>query len=64
MSYVGSGFLSKNLNRTICCDSCDLEWQEDMFFDDLGVCDERYSCPKCHEYVYYYEDLREKQWEE
>ena len=64
MSYVGSGFLSTTLARNLECESCKYEWSEDVFFDDLKVCDVRYSCPKCHEYVYYFEELGDKQWEE
>ena len=63
MSYYGSGVLSKTLARDLWCENCNLDFSEDVFFDDGGVCDERYPCPKCFEFVYYYEDLREEKYD-
>jgi hypothetical protein len=63
-TWYGSGISSKTLDRNLWCADCNTEFDVEAFFDDSGVCDERYACPKCYEYVYYFEDLREKQWEE
>lgn len=63
-TWIGSGIYSETLDRTIECNECDIEFTVESFFDDLGVCDERYTCPSCFEYIYYYEDRRDKRWEE
>ena len=63
-TWIGSGISSQTLDRKLWCYDCKVEFDVEAFFDDSGVCDERYSCPKCYEYVYYFEDLREKQWQE
>jgi hypothetical protein len=63
-TWIGSGIYSTDADRTLSCGVCNHEWDEVVYFNDSGVCDERYSCPKCYEYVYYFEDRREPTWEE
>lgn len=55
----GSGINASQEDRTLWCSDCNAEWLQEVDFEG-AVADVRYPCPNCHEYVYYYEDKREK----
>lgn len=57
MSYFGSGFLSKSLDRILYCESCDKEFDAVIDFDDGGWADMAIPCPSCEEVVFYKEEL-------
>lgn len=63
-TWIGSGINSTDEDRTIWCGSCDNEWDTVVYFDDTGVADEGFVCPACDEMVFYFEDKRDKRWEE
>lgn len=63
-TWIGSGINSTEADRLIYCGSCLNEWEESVYFSDTGVADESYICPVCEETIQYFEDRRDKQWEE